>query len=96
LASFRLIQAQALSGDMGAAEETLAALAEDQPDSGYTTAATQWLESMAAAPQAAPDPATACIAIASIFAENPELWQITDHFGYNHPALAAGQVCYIP
>jgi LysM repeat protein len=92
LASFRLVQAQALSGDLGAAEETLAALAETQPDGLYTQAAGQWLEQMIAEG----DPAQACIAIAPIFAENPQLWQITDHFGYNHPALAAGQVCYAP
>ena len=30
------------------------------------------------------------------FADNALLWQITDHFGYNHPALAAEQICYAP
>ncbi|HXF63681.1 MAG TPA: hypothetical protein VNK95_18805, partial [Caldilineaceae bacterium] len=92
LASFRLVQAQGLSGDLGAAEETLATLAEQQPESPYTEAATLWLDAL----MTENDPALACAAVASIFAAHPELWQITDHFGYNHPALAAGQVCYIP
>jgi hypothetical protein len=92
LASFRLIQAQALSGDMGAALDTLETLSTYQPDGEYTTAAMQWLEAV----QDGEDPVTACIAVGSLFAEHPELWQVTDHFGYNHPALAAGQICYMP
>lgn len=92
LARFRLIQAQALSGDLDAARDSLATLAAAQPDAEYTAAATQWLDAM----QAGEDPAAACIAVGSIFANHPELWQITDQFGYNHPALAAGQVCYTP
>jgi hypothetical protein len=31
-----------------------------------------------------------------IFDKNEKLWQITDHFGYNHPPMAAEQICYIP
>jgi hypothetical protein len=23
-------------------------------------------------------------------------WQITDHFGYNHPALAPEEICFVP
>lgn len=92
LTSFRLIEAQALSGDLEAARATLAAFRQGQPDSLYAEAALQWLEVYAASQ----DAAAACETVLPIFAENPALWQITDHFGYNHPALAAEQVCYAP
>ena len=92
LASFRLIQAQALAGDAAAAQTTLAALSKGQPESDYTKAASEWL----AAYQGSQDAGSACEAVASIFADNALLWQITDHYGYNHPALAAEQICYVP
>ncbi|MEZ4660955.1 MAG: LysM peptidoglycan-binding domain-containing protein [Caldilineaceae bacterium] len=92
LASFRLIQAQALSGDMDAATNTLAALTQGQPDGQYTVAAQQWLDAY----NDSGDANAACAGIQSIFDEHPELWQITDQFGYNHPALAAEQICFIP
>lgn len=92
LASFRLIQAQALSGDFVAAGEILTSLRQGQPESGYTQAAQQWLDAY----ESNGDAAAACAAIQPIFDENVNLWQITDHYGYNHPALAAEQICYVP
>ena len=92
LASFRLIQAQVLSGDEEAGSETLALLKAGQPDGAYTEVAEQWLAEY----QASGDAAAACQAVFPLFEKNTDLWQITDHFGYNHPALAAQQVCYSP
>jgi LysM repeat protein len=92
LAGFRLIQAQALSGDSDAAQATLATLSESQPDAEYTSAAASWLEAY----MADANPAAACEAVADIFSVDSELWQVTDHYGYDHPALAAEQICYIP
>lgn len=92
LASFRLIQAQALAGDFVAAGEVLTSLSQGQPESGYTKAAQQWLDEY----EAKADAAAACAAVQPIFDEETDLWQITDHFGYNHPALAAEQICYQP
>lgn len=92
LASFRLIQAQGLSGDLVAAGETLKSLMQGQPDSGYSKAAEQWLTAY----EKSKDASAACEEVKSIFEDDEDLWQITDHFGYNHPALAAEQVCYVP
>ena len=92
LASFRLMQAQALDGDSIAARATLLALQAGQPEADYTSAATQWLESYTATG----DAADACSNVEAIFIENEDLWKITDHFGYNHPALPAQQICYVP
>jgi LysM repeat protein len=92
LASFRLMQAQALSGDLEGAQATLDALTEEQPDADFTSAATQWL----AAYQADQDPVAACDAVSDIFEGNDDLWLITDQYGYNHPALAAQQLCFTP
>jgi LysM repeat protein len=92
LAAFRLVQAQALAGNLEDARADLAGLTLGQPDSHYTQAATQWLETF----EQGQDAAAACQAVLPIFNDNPTLWQITDQFGYNHPALAAEQICYIP
>ncbi len=92
LASFRLMQAQALDGDSIAARATLLALQSGQPEGAYTQAATEWLDSFTATGNAA----TACSRISRIFTENEDLWKITDHFGYNHPALPAQQICFVP
>ncbi len=92
LASFRLIQTLALSGDFVAAGATLQSLQQGQPDSDYTTAADQWFSSY----ESEGDAVAACEEVFSIFEENEELWQITDNYGYNHPALAAEQICYVP
>ncbi|MEZ4729245.1 MAG: LysM peptidoglycan-binding domain-containing protein [Caldilineaceae bacterium] len=92
LASFRLIQTHALRGDFVAAGEILTSLSQGQPESGYTQAAQQWLDAY----ESNGDAAAACAAVQPIFDENANLWQITDHYGYNHPALAAEQICYVP
>ena len=92
LASFRLIQAQALSGDDAGAQATLLALQSGQPDSDYTEAAATWLASY----NATGDADAACDTVDAIFTGNDELWRITDQFGYNHPALAAEQICFRP
>ncbi|MCB0129584.1 MAG: hypothetical protein KDD78_01990, partial [Caldilineaceae bacterium] len=92
LASFRLLQAQTLAGETDGAAATMLALESGQPDSDYTTAAATWLQEYTDSG----DADTACDAISSIFQENDQLWQITDQFGYNHPALAAEQICFRP
>lgn len=92
LATFRLIQAHALHGDTAAAQEMLEVLQQGQPESDYTKAAAGWLTAYTADN----DGTAACAAVQSIFDENSDLWQITDHYGYNHPALAAEQICYVP
>lgn len=92
LASFRLIQAQALNGDFVAAGTVLTSLQQGQPESNYTKVAQQWLDVY----ESGGDATVACAEIQPIFDENADLWQITDHYGYNHPALAAEQICYIP
>jgi hypothetical protein len=42
------------------------------------------------------DATAACAASQPIFDEETDLRQITDHIGYNHPVLAAEQICYKP
>jgi LysM repeat protein/tetratricopeptide (TPR) repeat protein len=92
LATFRLIQAQALAGDRDAAAADLAALRQGQPDSAYSRAADQWLAAYADRG----DAVAACLLLQPLFDEETLTWQITDHFGYNHPALAPEQVCFVP
>ena len=86
------VTVQALSGALYTAKAALATLTKGQPDSQYTAAAKQWLDEYTKAK----DDGKACAAVQPIFDKNEELWKITDHFGYNHPALAAEQVCYKP
>ena len=92
LASFRLIQAQALNGDLEDAAGTLTALQAGQPESEYTIAATQWLTDYTEGG----DAAAACDVVQNIFDENEEMWLITAEYGYNHPGLAAELVCFVP
>lgn len=92
LGSFRLIQAQALSGDVAGAQTSLAGLNAGQTDSDYSTAANQWLESYLADG----DAKAACEAVTETVINNAEMWQVTDQYGYDHPALAAQQVCFVP
>jgi len=92
LATFRLIQVQMLAGDDAAAGQDLAALQQGQPDSAFVQAAEAWL----AAYQDSADPADACLAVQPIFDKETLTWQITDHFGINHPALAPEQICFVP
>ena len=86
------MQTQHYAGSAAAADAAVAELAAALPDSLYLQAATTWLERVNAGDTAE----DACAEIAPIFADNADLWQITDHFGYNHPALAAEQVCFVP
>lgn len=92
LASFRLIQAQAFAGDVAGAQDTLAGLNAGQPESDYSAAASQWLEAYLADG----DANVACEAVTKAVVNNAEMWQVTDQFGYDHPALAAQQVCFVP
>lgn len=92
LGSFRLIQAQALSGDTAAAQATLAGLVTGQPDSDYAEAASEWLEAFSSDG----DTAAACEPVTEQVKANAEMWQVTDQYGYDHPALAAQQVCFVP
>lgn len=90
LATFRLIQAQALAGNADAAASDLAALQQGQPDSAFSQAAEQWLADYVERG----DAPAACRLLQPFFDEETLTWQITDHFGYNHPALAPEQVCF--
>ncbi len=92
LASFRLVQALTLSGDRSTAEEELETLTESESQSRYTEAARAWLDAY----YSVPDPVAACAAVMSIFLDSPDLWQITEEFGADHPALSVRQVCYVP
>jgi hypothetical protein len=92
LAYFRLIQAEALGGTLDAAKQTLEALTEAQPDGAYTKAASEWLVEFERSGSAK----ASCAAIQPIFDRDTVTWQITDHFGYNHPALGAEQLCFVP
>lgn len=92
LAVFRLMQAQALSGDLEAAQESLAALQQGQGDSAYARAAAEWLEIY----KVQKNPGLACQRLQKLFDTETLTWQITDHFGYNHPALAPEQICFVP
>jgi LysM repeat protein len=92
LATFRLVQAQALNGDADAAASTLSILEKAQPDSKYAAVAALWLESYSESA----DAAAACEGLQATFLASSELWQITDHYGFDHPALAAEQICFVP
>lgn len=92
LASFRLVQAQLLAGNQSTAQSSIAALTQGQPEGPFTAAAQTW----AAKFVESSDAQAACDAASTFFADNELTWQITDHFGYNHPALAAAQLCHVP
>lgn len=92
LASFRLLEAEALNGSLENARSTLAGLSSGQPESDFTKAAQEWLDAY----EQTADAGAACTAVLPIFTGNDALWQITDHYGFNHPALAAEQLCYAP
>ena len=92
LAAFRLAQALSLNGEAATAGAILADFASKDPKSAYLDVAQRWLDSYTADN----DPAAACDAIADTLTKSKQLWQITDNFGNNHPALASGQICYAP
>ena len=92
LANFRLVQVLTLNNQRSEAETLLETLEEEHPDSRYTEAAGAWL----AAYTSVPNPVAACASVMSIFLDSPELWQITEEFGRDHPSLNMRQVCYAP
>ena len=92
LAHFRLVQALTLNGERSVAEEQLETFAESQPESKYSRAARAWLNAY----YSVPNPVAACAAALSIFLDSPNLWQITEEFGDDHPALTVRQVCFVP
>jgi len=92
LAGFRLVQAEALGGDMESAGATLQRLQQEQAESDFTAVAEAWLAHY----ERDGDAAAACQELLETFAEKEDLWQITDNYGYNHPALGPEQVCFVP
>ena len=92
LANFRLVQVLTLNNQRSEADSLLETLDEEQPENRYTEAARAWL----AAYTSVPNPVAACAAVMSIFLDSPELWQITEEFGRDHPSLSMRQVCYVP
>lgn len=92
LANFRLVQILTLNGDSPAAEAQLETLPQNQRERSYADAARAWLNAY----YSVPDPVAACAAAMSIFLDNPDLWQITEEFGHDHPALTLRQICYAP
>ena len=92
LGFFRLVQTQAISGALDIAQQTLVEMTAELPDTSFTNAATQWLAEYARAGSVQ----AACTVVQTVFDRDTVTWQVTDHFGYNHPALAAEQVCFTP
>ena len=92
LANFRLVQVLTLNSQRSEAESLLETLEEEHPENRYTEAAGAWL----AAYTSVPNPVAACASVMSIFLDSPELWQITEEFGRDHPSLNMRQVCYAP
>ena len=92
LANFRLVQVLTLNNQRSEAESLLETLEEEQPENRYTEAAHAWLAAYTSVPNAV----AACASVMSIFLDSPELWQITEEFGRDHPSLSMRQVCYVP
>jgi hypothetical protein len=91
-AAFRLMQTEALSGSVPAAQVVLDELAAADDENPFAAAGAQWL----AAFQAEGDPAAACAAVQTIFDRETITWQVTDHFGTDHPPLAPEEMCFVP
>ena len=92
LARFRLVQALVLDGQGEAAAGVLAELQQSQPEGAYSKAAAAWLKAYSEKG----DAELACAALQPLFDRETLTWQITDHFGYNHPALAPEEICFVP
>ncbi len=92
MANFRLVQVLTLNNQKSEAESLLETLEEEQPENRFTEAAGAWLSAYTSVP----NPVAACAAVMSIFLDSPELWQITEEFGRDHPSLNMRQVCYAP
>lgn len=91
-AAFRLMQTEALSGSVAAAQTVLAELAAADAENPFAAAGAEWL----AAYQADGDAAAACAAVQTIFDRDTITWQLTDHFGTDHPPLAPEEMCFVP
>ena len=91
-AAFRLLQTETLSGSVPAAQTVLDALAAEDAENPFTAAGTAWL----AAFQANGDAAAACKTVQAIFDDETVTWQVTDHFGTDHPPLAPEEMCFAP
>lgn len=102
LATFRLIQAYALDGSIDEAAALVADFEAEGADTDYVTAARTWWDGFSAELDAedtvdvAGAAQAACGEVLPLFDANPELWQVTDQYGYNHPVLAAEQICFVP
>jgi LysM repeat protein len=92
LARFRLVQSLVLDGQEEGAAAVLAELEQSQPGSAYSRAAAGWLKAY----DEEGDAELACAALQPLFDRETLTWQITDHFGYNHPALAPEEICFVP
>jgi hypothetical protein len=91
-AAFRLMQTEALSGSVPAAQAVLDELAAADDENPFAAAGAQWLEAF----QSEGDPAAACAAVQTIFDRETITWQVTDHFGTDHPPLAPEEMCFVP
>ena len=58
----------------------------------YKQVAESWLSSY----HANSDAAAACAGIQSVLATNASMWQVTDHFGFNHPLTPLEEICFVP
>ncbi len=91
-AAFRLMQTEALSGSVPAAQTVLDELAAEDAENPFAVAGAQWL----AAFQASGDAAAACKSVQDVFDDETVTWQLTDHFGTDHPPLAPEEMCFVP
>lgn len=92
LAIFRLVQAQAYGGEVQEAVQSLAAWLQAQMDNPYSAVAVDWLAEY----ERSGDGQAACEGVRAALDAEPMLWQVTDQFGYDHPALGADQICFVP
>ncbi|MFN8445701.1 MAG: LysM peptidoglycan-binding domain-containing protein [Caldilineaceae bacterium] len=92
LGQFRLVEALALSGDSEGSQVALANLNESNANEDYKAIAATWLEHY----QSDLNAATACNSILATLTAKQELWQVTDHYGINHPTLGSDRICFVP
>jgi hypothetical protein len=91
-AAFRLLQTEAFSGSMPVAQTVLDEMTAEDAENPFTAAGAEWL----AAFQANGNATTACKAVQDIFDDETVTWQLTDHFGTDHPPLAPEELCFEP
>lgn len=92
LGQFRLVQALALNGNSEGAEIALAALNKSSANEDYKQIAATWLKNYTSSQRAD----SACSAVQPLIDAKSELWQITDHFGFNHSVAGQQKICFIP